>query len=42
MSPDPEKVDTIKKWPEPRDKGEVISADHTFCAQFMRPSNSKT
>ena len=44
MSPDPEKVETIKQWPEPKDKSEVKSFLQTvqFCAPYMRMGGEET
>ena len=44
MSPDPRKVDMIKRWPEPEDKAAVKSFLQTvqFCSTFMRPGNGRT
>ena len=44
MSPDPEKVVTIKQWPEPKDKSEVKSYLQTvqFCAPYMRMGGEET
>ena len=38
MSPDPEKVEHIKSWPEPQDKSKVKSFLQTvqFVAPYMR------
>ena len=44
MSPDPEKVENIKKWPEPKDKSEVKSFLQTvqFVAPYMRVGAGET
>ena len=44
MSPDPDKVDNIKMWPEPKDKSEVKSFLQTvqFCAPYMRMQGTET
>ena len=44
MSPDPQNVEIIKKWPEPKNKREVKSFLQTvqFCSIFMRPGNGET
>ena len=44
MSPDPEKVKTIKAWPVPKDKSEVKSFLQTcqFCSRYMRGAKGET
>jgi hypothetical protein len=44
MSPDPEKVEHIKSWPEPKDKSEVKSFLQTvqFVAPYMRVGPQET
>ena len=44
MSPDPEKVENIRAWPEPKDKAEVKSFLQTvqFCAPYMRMGEGET
>ena len=44
MSPDPEKVDTIRNWPAPADKAEVKSFLQTcqFSQPFMKPGGGRT
>ena len=44
MSPDPEKVENIRAWPEPKDKSEVKSFLQTvqFCAPYMRMGQGET
>ena len=44
MSPDPQKVKTIKEWTAPKDKSEVKSFLQTcqFCSKYMRGTNGQT
>ena len=44
MSPDPEKVEMIQKWPRPQSRAEVKSFLQTvqFSAVFMRPGQGRT
>lgn len=44
MSPDPAKVEAIKKWPAPENKAAVKSFLQTiqFCSAYMKPKNGET
>ena len=44
MSPDPEKVKTIRAWPAPKDRAEVKSFLQTcqFCSRYMRGAKGET
>ena len=44
MSPDPDKVDTIKGWPAPEDKTALKSFLQTiqFCSPYMRAGEGQT
>ena len=44
MSPDPTKVEAVKKWPVPEDKAAVKSFLQTvqFCSSYMRPGDGET